>query len=76
MLPLPYTEMFLGAGILLYVVTLMEKPSAGHQHGMRGPHHPIGKVVAHHHYSPHRHEGAIGEVPKLTQDTNLLHDTE
>jgi hypothetical protein len=68
--------MFLGAGTLLYIVTLMGKPSDGYQHSMRGPHHPRGEVVAHHHYSPHRREGAMVEVPKLTQDINLLHDTE
>jgi len=51
---------------MLYIVSLMEEPSAGHQHSMRGPHHPKGKVVTHHHYCPHRHEEAMGEVPKLT----------
>jgi hypothetical protein len=68
--------MFIRAGILLYIVTLMEGPTAGTRHGMRGPHHPRGKVVMHHHYSPHRQEGAIDESTKLTQDTDLLHDTE
>lgn len=66
--------MFLGAVIMFYIASLMEEPSVGHQHSMRGPHHPRGKVVAHHHYSPHRHEANM-EVPKLTQDTDLLHDT-
>lgn len=68
--------MIVRAGILLFIVTLMEEPSAGNNRGMRGPHHPRGKVVTHHHYSPHRQEGAIVEAPKLTQDTDLLHDTE
>ncbi|PSN44538.1 hypothetical protein C0J52_14683 [Blattella germanica] len=68
------TRMHFEAGILLCLVSLME----GHQHGMRGPHHPRGKVVTHHHYRPHRptEEGALGDVPKLTQDTNLLHDAD
>jgi hypothetical protein len=60
---------------MLCIVILMEGPTAGN-HGMRGPHHPRGKVVTHQHYSPHRHEGAMEESPKLTQDTDLLHDTE
>ncbi|KAJ9597666.1 hypothetical protein L9F63_011468 [Diploptera punctata] len=44
------------------------------QHGMRGPHHPKGKVMSHHHYRPHRpvHDTSL----KLTQDTELLHDTD
>ncbi|XP_011303917.1 multiple coagulation factor deficiency protein 2 homolog [Fopius arisanus] len=36
-------------------------------YGFRGPHHPRGSV-SHHHYTPQR------DV-KLTQDTQLLHDT-
>ncbi|KAJ4429979.1 multiple coagulation factor deficiency protein 2 homolog [Periplaneta americana] len=70
--------MYIVAVIVLYIISIMEMSSAGHQHGMRGPHHPRGKVVTHHHYRPHRpnEQDAMGEVPKLTQDTNLLHDTD
>ncbi|XP_071441066.1 lymphotoxin beta receptor inhibitor-like [Hetaerina americana] len=50
-----------------------------HQLNMRGPHHPRSTEAAptHHtkaHYQLHRPEA--GEGPKLTQDTDLLHDEE
>nr|CAD7418256.1 unnamed protein product [Timema poppensis] len=56
--------------LLLTLVSV--SPSSGHQ---RGPHHPRGgKSFTHQHYRPHKTDGE--EAPKLTQDTDLLRDTD
>lgn len=65
---------------LIIFLTTLSSHTLGHSsHISRGPHHPrnsprVEPEHHHQHYVPHRDEN--GAQPKLTRDTQLLHDAE
>jgi len=68
--------------VILLILSLSS--SLGHSHITRGPHHPRNSPrvppeqehdhLHHHHYVPHKEDNVV--QPKLTRDTQLLHDAE
>ncbi|XP_067011651.2 multiple coagulation factor deficiency protein 2 homolog [Anabrus simplex] len=64
-------QSFVTGGVVVLLTALLSL--VGSQ-DPRGPHHPRGQVSSHTHYRPQR--PASTDVPKLTQDTDLLRDAD